>query len=128
LELLEEADLAATREGYNGCVSEFDWDLLPSRLQVRNWHPGDEFQPADRSKRKVKELFQEARIPIWERHGWPLITGENQTIWTRQFGAAIQFARTPLTRRVLRVYEIIEADRLGPEIPWSAEPDDQPLR
>jgi tRNA(Ile)-lysidine synthase len=113
LEVLEDTDLPLSREGYNGTVSEFDRDLLPDQLELRNWHPGDEFQPPGRSKRKVKELFQEARIPIWERHGWPLITGGNETIWTRQFGAALQFARTPLTRRVLRVYEIVEVDRTG---------------
>lgn len=44
-------------------------DRLMSRggpLVLRTWRPGDEYQPAgSRKPRKLKDLFQQARIPLW---------------------------------------------------------------
>ncbi|HTR35736.1 MAG TPA: tRNA lysidine(34) synthetase TilS [Bryobacteraceae bacterium] len=92
-------------------VDELDWlrfsssDGQPS-LELRNWRPGDQYQPAGQSKReKIKFLFQEARIPLWERRNWPIITYNGTIVWVRRFGAAAEFAAGPATRVVLRVGE-----------------------
>jgi tRNA(Ile)-lysidine synthase len=90
--------------------NELDWQrltekqgVLPS-LELRNWRPGDQYRPAGQSKdQKVKFLFQEARIPLWERRNWPIITYNGTIVWTRRFGAAAEFAAGPSTRVVLRV-------------------------
>jgi tRNA(Ile)-lysidine synthase len=100
-------------ESAGHCVTvgnELDWQrltpkegVLPS-LELRNWRPGDQYRPAGQSKdQKVKFLFQEARIPLWERGNWPIITYNGSIVWTRRFGAAAEFAAGPSTRVVLRV-------------------------
>jgi tRNA(Ile)-lysidine synthase len=91
-------------------VNELDWQrltptngALPS-LGLRNWRPGDQYRPAGQSKhQKVKFLFQEARIPLWERGNWPIITYNGTIVWSQQFGAAAEFAVSSSTRVVLRV-------------------------
>jgi len=89
-------------------VDELDWlrfSNSPS-LELRNWRPGDQYQPMGHSKReKIKFLFQEARIPLWERRNWPIITYNGIIVWARRFGAAAEFAPGPATQVVLRVGE-----------------------
>jgi hypothetical protein len=53
----------------------------------------------------VKDLFQEARIPEWERGAWPVITRGGAIVWTRRFGAAAEFAARPDSGVVLKVSE-----------------------
>jgi len=77
-----------------------------SGLEVRNWRPGDQYQRVGQSrKQKLKMLFQEARIPLWERWNWPIIAYNGSIVWARQFGAAAEFAAGPATRLVLEVRE-----------------------
>jgi tRNA(Ile)-lysidine synthase len=62
------------------------------RLVVRNWEPGDEYQPVGhRSVKKVKELFQESRVLLWERRHWPVLDLNGEIIWVRRFGPAAKF-------------------------------------
>jgi tRNA(Ile)-lysidine synthase len=77
-----------------------------SGLEVRNWRPGDQYQRVGQSrKQKLKMLFQEARIPLWERWNWPIVAYNGSIVWARQFGAAAEFAAGPATRLVLEVRE-----------------------
>ena len=57
--------------------------------KLRNWHPGDELQQPGRASQKIKSLFQEFRVPIWERQPWPVLTSGNAIVWTRSFGAVM---------------------------------------
>jgi tRNA(Ile)-lysidine synthase len=91
---------------YNEGVSELDWDLVPGPLELRNWRPGDQYhRPEQAHPEKLKILFQEARVPLWERRNWPILTSGDQVIWTRRFGVAAKYAAGPGTRRVLRIRE-----------------------
>jgi tRNA(Ile)-lysidine synthase len=113
LQVLEKTEIA---EPCATVVDELDWQrltpsdgVLPS-LEVRNWRPGDQYQPAGQSKsQKVKFLFQEARVPLWERGNWPIITYNGTIVWTRRFGAAAEFAAGPSTQIVLRVEDSSES-------------------
>ncbi len=94
-----------------GVVDELDWQRFyrgkgaPS-LELRNWRPGDQYRRVGQSKpEKVKFFFQEARIPLWERRDWPIITYHGKIVWARRFGAAAEFATGPETRSVLQVAE-----------------------
>ncbi len=94
------------KSGYNtGREGELDGSRLSASLELRNWRPGDRFRPGGRREAKLKELFQQARIPAWERAGWPVLTSGNRIVWTRRFGVAEGFAPTPGSREVLRVRE-----------------------
>ena len=103
-------------------VNELDWQclsrggVLPS-LELRNWRPGDQYRPVGQPKpQKVKFLFQEARVPLWERGKWPIITYNGNIIWSRKFGAAAEWAATPASRMVLRVEE--SPDTRNPKGTW----------
>ena len=93
-------------------VNELDWERFTSPdgalsgLEVRNWRPGDQYQRVGHSRRhKLKMLFQQARIPLWERWNWPIVTYNEIIVWARGFGAAAEFAPGPETRVVLEVGE-----------------------
>lgn len=107
LQVLEKSEIG---QACDTVVNELDWQrltptngALPS-LELRNWRPGDQYRPAGQSKhQKIKFLFQEARVPLWERGNWPIITYNGTIVWTQRFGAAAEFAASPSTRVVLRV-------------------------
>ncbi|HTS48273.1 MAG TPA: tRNA lysidine(34) synthetase TilS [Bryobacteraceae bacterium] len=93
-------------------VNELDFERLRAAdgaaptLELRNWRPGDKYRPAGRSQEeKIKLMFQEGRVPLWERRHWPIITYNGIILWTRRFGAAADFAASPGARVVLRIDE-----------------------
>jgi tRNA(Ile)-lysidine synthase len=107
LELLEKPpDLLFVTDVYNSGMGWLDRDCLSSSLILRNWRPGDQYQPVGRSRaEKIKTMFQEFRIPLWERRHWPVLMDGEQIVWARRFGAAVSFAATAGSRRVLQIRE-----------------------
>ena len=105
MELIESAG------GWNCVYNDNDmavlsWERGRGVLELRNWRPGDRYQPVGRAnEEKLKVLFQEARIPLWERGKWPILTIEGEIVWARRFGPALRYAATPASRSVLRVWE-----------------------
>jgi len=97
--------------GYNTVgETHLDWNVAAAGLVLRSWQPGDKFQRAGRTHGEtMKELFQRARIPSWERAGWPMLTSGGTIVWTRRFGVAEGCAALPGARRTLRVQEIEDA-------------------
>jgi tRNA(Ile)-lysidine synthase len=107
LQVLEKSDFS---QPCGKVVNELDWQRLtslsdvPPSLEVRNWRPGDEYRPAGKpNEQKIKFLFQDARVPSWERGNWPIITYNETIVWSKRFGAAAEFAAGPSTRVVVRV-------------------------
>jgi tRNA(Ile)-lysidine synthase len=91
---------------YNSEMVYVDWDRLSGTLDLRNWRPGDQYQPAgSTSEQRIKTLFQEHRIPLWERRHWPVLTDSDSIVWARQFGAASRVAATPESRTLLKIQE-----------------------
>ena len=61
-------------------------ELLPERLVVRNWRPGDRFWPAHtKEPKKIKELLQERHVPQPERRLWPVAVSGEEIVWMRGF-------------------------------------------
>ena len=109
LQILEKADRVPA---YGTVVNELDWERFSSHncalscLEVRNWRPGDRYRRVGQShSQKIKLLFQQARVPLWERQNWPIITYQGNIVWARRFGAAAEFAAGPTARWVLEVAE-----------------------
>jgi tRNA(Ile)-lysidine synthetase-like protein len=106
-------------------VDELDWQRLTSLpppnsalpgFELRNWIPGDQYRRLGQShEQKIKFLFQEFRVPLWERRDWPIITYNGVIIWARRFGAAEQFSTGPGTRLFLRVQEIVSDEKSSHE-------------
>lgn len=87
-------------------------DILPSKLTVRNWLPGDRFRPAHSGREeKLKRLFSEKKIPADQRPTWPVALSGAQIVWVREFPVAHDFAWVPGADEALR----IEATHLGSE-------------
>jgi tRNA(Ile)-lysidine synthase len=93
--------------GYTGGDSELDWSRVSGSLVLRNWRPGDRFRPIGRAGQALlKSLFQQARIPSWERRRWPIINCGEEIVWTARFGAAAEWAPNSASQTVLKVREI----------------------
>ena len=67
---------------YNECRDELDWSKVSDELILRNWRPGDRYQPFGYlAEEKLKIMFQDARIPLWERRHWPMSSSQSRTRW-----------------------------------------------
>ncbi|MEO7145760.1 MAG: tRNA lysidine(34) synthetase TilS, partial [Bryobacteraceae bacterium] len=98
-------------------VEEVDWRSVPGQLYLRNWRPGDQYRPVGHAaEQKIKLLFQQARIPLWERGGWPIITSRGNIVWARQFGPAAQYAANSTSESILRVRERVLSETESPEL------------
>lgn len=100
------AELIAASPVYNSDVNALDRAKCSGSLHLRNWRPGDQFERAGNSGAaavKIKTLFQEYRIPLWERRRWPVIVMGESIVWTRRFGAARDFAASPESESILLV-------------------------
>jgi tRNA(Ile)-lysidine synthase len=94
---------------YNKEGNELDWGRISGTLQVRNWRPGDRYRPVGHAcETKIKLLFQDARVPLWERRGWPVIVSGESIVWVARFGPAAECAVSTGTRTALRVRELGE--------------------
>jgi tRNA(Ile)-lysidine synthase len=92
---------------YNGGVACVDGHLVSGGLVFRNWRPGDRYQPKGHSNEtKIKALFHQARIPIWERAQWPVLACGGSIVWARLFGPAQFVAAGPASTRILEIREV----------------------
>jgi tRNA(Ile)-lysidine synthase len=107
LEVIENAqEVNLDGSVYNEGMGWLDPDRVSGSLILRNWRPGDQYQPANRSHaEKIKTLFQEFRIPLWERRHWPVLIDGEDIIWSRRFGAAAGYAANPGSWRALEIRE-----------------------
>ena len=108
LELFDNSESTERAENvYNGWMGGIDWNRLSGPLELRNWRPGDQYQPIGiPAAKKIKTLFQQARIPIWERAQWPVLTDAESIVWVRGFGVATRVAAGKGSSRVLTVGEL----------------------
>ncbi len=104
LELLH----ASCVSGYNEKENEqLDWGRIAGDLRLRNWRPGDQYRPLGRAHQtKVNSLLQHARVPLWDRRLWPVLTRGGAIVWVARFGPAAELAATPDTPIILTVREI----------------------
>jgi tRNA(Ile)-lysidine synthase len=76
----------------------------PGSLAVRNWEPGDQLHRAGhQGAEKIKSLFQEYRVPLWQRRHWPVLVFGNEIVWARLFGCAHKFKSSENSRSIVRV-------------------------
>jgi hypothetical protein len=56
--------------------------------------------------KRIKTLFQQARIPVWERAQWPVLTDAESIVWARRFGTATAVTAGFGSSRILAVSEL----------------------
>jgi tRNA(Ile)-lysidine synthase len=107
LELIDKSELPASSDWvYNDHVGCLDWQRLSGSLELRNWRPGDQYQPAGSTgQEKIKTLFQQARIPLWERRHWPVLTDGPSIVWARRFGPAAGLVAEQDAKVILKIRE-----------------------
>jgi tRNA(Ile)-lysidine synthase len=114
-----EIELCALNSNDKNCVNfkeesqfpkefaHFDLELLSSsaiRLQARNWRPGDAIlRPGHQRPEKIKSLFQECQVLLWERRHWPVAVANDDIFWARKFGAASSYIAKSEERGVARL-------------------------
>jgi len=90
---LREIDWTAKRGETSYLGAALNRYRLQFPLVLRNWRPGDRFQPwGHRNAHKMKRLLNEKRISRWERDGWPVLTSGGTLVWARGFPVAAAFA------------------------------------
>jgi tRNA(Ile)-lysidine synthase len=93
-------------EETNSNGSVFNHEALCKPLVLRNWRPGDTFQPlGHRKPHKLKRLLNEKRISRWDRDGWPVLTSAGVIAWARGFPVGAAFAATGKTKAGVRIEE-----------------------
>jgi tRNA(Ile)-lysidine synthase len=107
LELIDKSGSSVASDWvYNSHVGCLDWQRLSGSLELRNWRPGDQYQPVGYSGReKIKTLFQQARIPLWERRHWPVVTDGPSIVWARRFGPAAGLVAERDAKVILEIRE-----------------------
>lgn len=115
LELIEKPETSGPVDSvYNYRMGGLDWQRLSGRLEWRSWRAGDRYRPSGSTgEEKIKTLFQRARIPVWERRYWPVLTDGPSIVWVRQFGPAAEFEANSGTRWVLAVCENGASGEIG---------------
>jgi len=115
LELIEKPETSDGVDSvYNIWVGGLDWRRLPGPLEWRSWQAGDRYRPSGSTgEEKVKTLFQRARIPVWERHNWPVLTAGPAIVWVRQFGPAAEYEANSDSRWVLAIRESGACNEIG---------------
>ena len=108
LEIIDKSETSCSSHYvYNIQMGFLDRDLLGGPLTLRSWLPGDCYHPEGaRSPLKLKELFNRARIPVWERKDWPVLTAGDRIAWSRRFGPATWCAARPETADLVRLQEV----------------------
>ncbi len=112
LELIETKSQTLVPADCATVVSELNWRLISGPVELRDWRPGDCYRPVGHAHpRKLKDLFHNSRVPSWKRAGWPILMNSGKIIWTRQFGAAAEFAAGADDDLRLRIWESDSGER-----------------
>jgi tRNA(Ile)-lysidine synthase len=113
LEIIEKSSGSSPDNSvYNETMGAVDWHRVSDSLELRNWRPGDQYQPqGTQGAGKIKALFQEFRVPLWERRHWPVLTAGPSIVWAHRFGTAAQFAAGPDSSALLQIRE----SRIAPQ-------------
>jgi tRNA(Ile)-lysidine synthase len=89
----------------------FDRASLAGKLTMRNFRPGDRFQPLGmRGHKKVKELFIEKKIPLSVRASLPLLVLGDEIIWIPGYGRSEVGKVTPDTKVILNLKAVAIRD------------------
>ena len=81
-----------------------DYEKLQFPLKVRNFRPGDRFQPLGvKGIQKLKKFFIDHKIPRFERPKIPLLISGEKIVWIVGYRIDERVKVTEKTQRVLRV-------------------------
>lgn len=95
----KQEDLRKSRD-----VAFLDYQKLRFPLRMRNFRPGDRFQPLGvQGEHKLKEFFIDHKIPQFERPGVPLLVSGETIVWVVGHRISELVKVTEQTKRILRI-------------------------
>ena len=81
-----------------------DYQSLQLPLRIRNFRPGDRFQPLGvKGSQKLKQFFIDHKIPRFERSKIPLLISGEMIAWVMGYRIDERVKVNERTRRVLKV-------------------------
>jgi tRNA(Ile)-lysidine synthase len=81
-----------------------DADVLGSRVSIRQWRPGDRFEPlGSAGSKKLQDFFVDAGVPRRLRSGVPLLVARDRIAWVVGHRIDRRFKLTQHTARAIRV-------------------------
>jgi tRNA(Ile)-lysidine synthase len=97
---------------FSTCVASFDFDRISNPLILRGWRPGDRFVPTGMQgkRKKLQDLFVDAKIPKSQRALIPLLTCPEGILWVIGLRIDDRFRATEKTKEVL-IVEAYTLDR-----------------
>jgi tRNA(Ile)-lysidine synthase len=103
--LVDSSEAAALFE--NPARALVDGSKLPACVKIRNWRPGDYYDPAGWPAGKVKKLFQRARVPRSQRRHWPIFVTESEIVWVTSFPVSREFTPSICSKKIV-AFEALE--------------------
>jgi tRNA(Ile)-lysidine synthase len=89
----------------------FDSASFPSKLTLRNFRPGDRFQPLGmRGHKKVKDFLIEKKIPLSVRASLPFLVLDDEVIWIPGYGRSELGKVTARTEVILNLKAVAIRD------------------
>ncbi|HID32739.1 MAG TPA: tRNA lysidine(34) synthetase TilS [bacterium (Candidatus Stahlbacteria)] len=90
-------------------VAYFDLNQLNLPLYVRSWRSGDWIKPFGMvGKKKLKEIWNERRIPYHLRYQIPILTDKSEIIWIAGIRRGRKAPLTEKTKQILKVWHETE--------------------
>lgn len=103
--------LAELEQSYNKLKNLVDAGRVRFPLRVRNWQPGDAYQPLGASRpKKLKALFQQERVPWLRRAGYPVVLSGEEIVWVPGFGPAASCTPTRASHSALLLEEVTSSE------------------
>jgi tRNA(Ile)-lysidine synthetase-like protein len=94
-----------------------DASLAGSTVTIRNWRPGDRYQPVGRGEGKVKDFFQQFHIPLADSATWPVAELDGEIIWVLGLPVAARFVARSSSGFVIQKQTVSS----GPEVVTSQD-------
>ncbi|MES2765908.1 MAG: tRNA lysidine(34) synthetase TilS [Bacteroidota bacterium] len=85
-------------------IEYFDADLLPKRLSLRTWQPGDAFQPIGMlGTMKVSDFLTNEKVPLLDKLNVLVLATSSDIIWVCGMRISDKFKVTEKTDKVISV-------------------------
>lgn len=93
-------------------VEYLDADLLPAKLQLRNWEQGDEFKPLGmEGTMKISDFLINQKIPSVEKRGVIVLTTKTDIIWVVGRRLCNTYKVTGNTQKVIKAELILKKEK-----------------
>ncbi len=93
-------------------VEFLDADLLPAKLQLRNWEQGDEFKPLGMDgTMKISDFLINQKIPSVEKRGVLVLSTKSEIIWVVGKRLCNTFKVTGNTQKVIKAELILTKEK-----------------